>query len=453
MFSRIYESSNPDTLLKKKSIATFSITTIKYVLVWLLIWQDNSVSGSPLQVVEQFREYIYPIHPFEFLLGLCFLILLIERLITDDFTVKRSYFYGPLILIGLALFISWARGAWIRQEVAFVYEVHEAFLTPFEFFIFLNLFRDPKEWRVIILLLITASLAKSLDGIGIYFFAPDENKSWGTLLLWRDGYLLAIGISSIVLLLHYKGVALQWLKRVMICSAPIILMALITSYRRTFFIAILINVIVMFLLVGKGNRMNHLVIFFSLILSLFVVILFTDPIGFLTRIISGVINPKEEGSAYIRLMELPNVLLNIYHNPIFGTAIGTQWHQYIRMPLFANFTTLGTHNSYLYWPLRAGILGTIGFWWMIVRMWKCILIQLRFSISKEDIFFSQISFLMLVTYMVGSFFGLMYGDVVTIIIALHLTSLQLYIEERFNTHTYTNVRLVQSLKTGTLVYK
>src|SRR6187455_2235358 len=99
MFSRIYASSYPDPLLEKKSISAFSITTIKYVLVWLLIWQDNSVAGSPLQILEQFREYISPIHPFEFLLGLCFLILIIERLITNDFTVKRSYFYGPLILI------------------------------------------------------------------------------------------------------------------------------------------------------------------------------------------------------------------------------------------------------------------------------------------------------------------------------------------------------------------
>jgi O-antigen ligase len=152
-------------------------------------------------------------------------------------------------------------------------------------------------------------------------------------------------------------------------------------------------------------------------------------------------------------MELPNVLLNIYHNPIFGTAIGTQWYQYIRMPLFANYTTLGTHNSYLYWPLRSGILGTFGFWWMITRMWKTIALQLACAVTPEDRFYVHMSFFMMVTYMVGSFFGLMYGDTVTIIIALHMVSLQLFIEERFGIHTLKNIRFIDSLREKQIVYR
>jgi O-antigen ligase len=150
-------------------------------------------------------------------------------------------------------------------------------------------------------------------------------------------------------------------------------------------------------------------------------------------------------------MELPNVLLNIYNNPIFGTAIGTQWHQYLRMPLFANYTTLGTHNSYLYWPLRAGIMGLVGFWWMITRMWKTIFLQIRLQNSPEDRFFAFVSFFMLITYMVGSFFGLMYGDTVTVIVALHLTSLQLFLEERFGKHTLKNLKYWDSLRAKKLI--
>jgi hypothetical protein len=452
MFAKIYRTSIATYPFSEKETQIFALRTIKYFLVWFLIWQDNSVEGSPLQLVEQLRGAIYPIHPFEFILLLCFLTVSIERVLLEHYTVKRSYFYAPLILIGLALFVSWARGVWIKQEVAIVYEVHEAFLTPFEFFIFLNLFREPYEWRVIILLLITASVAKSFDGVAIYFFAPAENKSWGTLLLWRDGYLLALGISAMVLLLHYKGKILNWLKWAMIYTTPVIIMALITSYRRTFFVAILVNILLMFLTVGKGKRLKHLGIFFSLLIGIFIVVLATDPIGFITRVFSGVLNTAEEGSAYIRLMEYPNVLMNIYHNPIFGTAVGTQWHQYYRMPLFANFTTIGTHNSYLYWPLRTGIFGTFGFWWMIARMAKTIALQLKFTNSTEDKFFAQISLYMLITYMVGSFFGLMYGDVVTIIIALHLTSLQLFIEERLGTHSIKNVRLFRSLRSGNVTF-
>jgi O-antigen ligase len=300
-------------------------------------------------------------------------------------------------------------------------------------------------------LVVTASIAKGFDGVAIYLFAPAENKSWGTLMLWRDGFLVAMNITATALLLYYKGTTLKWLKRALLITLPVTLTALITSYRRTFFIAILVNLFLMFVTVGKGNRLKHLGIFFSLITAIFFVILATDPIGFLTRLFSAVVNPSEEGSAYIRLMELPNVLLNIYNNPIFGTAIGTQWHQYLRMPLFANYTTLGTHNSYLYWPLRAGIMGLVGFWWMITRMWKTIFLQIRLQNSPEDRFFAFVSFFMLITYMVGSFFGLMYGDTVTVIVALHLTSLQLFLEERFGKHTLKNLKYWDSLRAKKLI--
>jgi hypothetical protein len=192
----------------------------------------------------------------------------------------------------------------------------------------------------------------------------------------------------------------------------------------------------MFVSIGKGNRKKHALLFVSLLLTLFVFILVTDPIGFITRMFA-VVNPKEEGSAYIRLMELPNVLMNIYDNPIFGTAIGTQWHQYFRMPLFANFTTLGTHNSYL---------ALIGFWWMISRIWKVVLLQNRFTENVDDKFLAQISMYMIIMYMLGSFFGLMYGDIVTPIMAMYLTSLQLFTEERFGMTKINNIKLWQTLK-------
>lgn len=445
MFKRIYQTafvSQPTTLVGDKE--NMSLRFVKYFFLWLMLWQDSSVTGSIFQYQELFGS-MKPFRPFEIILLLNFLVLIIERTITRDYTVKRSYFWGPLILLGLAFFLSWMRGMVIRQEVAVVFEVHEAFLLPFEFFIFRNLLREPGEWRIIPILLILATIAKASDGVYIYFFSADEGKGWGVLQNWRDGYLLGMGVISLVHFLHYKGKTLQWLKKTLIICSPLIFFSLITSYRRTFFVAILVSLIIMFVSIGKGNRKKHAFLFVSLLLTLFVFILVTDPIGFITRMFA-VVNPKEEGSAYIRLMELPNVLMNIYDNPIFGTAIGTQWHQYFRMPLFANFTTLGTHNSYLYWPLRGGIFALIGFWWMISRIWKVVLLQNRFTENVDDKFLAQISMYMIIMYMLGSFFGLMYGDIVTPIMAMYLTSLQLFTEERFGMTKINNIKLWQTLK-------
>lgn len=415
------------------------------------MWQDSSITGSAFQYQELFAS-TSPFRPFEIILALNILILVIERTIERDYTIKRSFFWGPLILLGLAFFLSWMRGMVIRQEVAVVFEVHEAFLLPFEFFIFRNLLREPKEWRIIPILILLASIGKAADGVWIYLFSDDPNKSWGVLQNWRDGYLLGIGVCAIVLFMHYKGTALAWLKKTMLVASPIIFFSLITSYRRTFFVAIIVSLVLMFISIGKGKRMRHLGLFFLLLVTLAVVILLTDPIGFITRMFA-VVNPKEEGSAYIRLMELPNVLLNIYNNPIFGTAIGTQWYQYLRMPLFANFTTLGTHNSYLYWPLRGGIFALIGFWWMISKIWKVVLLQLRFTEGEDDKFLAQVSLYMIIIYMIGSFFGLMYGDVMTPIMALYLTSLQLFTEEKFGMTKINNIKLWQTLKQKRVVLR
>jgi hypothetical protein len=320
--------------LRYEEEGMMALRFLKYFFIWLQLWQDSSVYGSIFQFQELFGD-LSPFRPFEVILACNLLVLIIERTLTGDLTIKRSYFWPPLILLGVVFFLSWLRGMVIRQEFAIVFEVHEAFLLPFEFFIFRNLLREPKEWRVVLLLLILATIAKSADGVYIYFFTVSDKKGWGVLQNWRDGFLLGMGVISLVHLLHYKGTVLRWLKKTMIILSPMIFFSLITSYRRTFFVAIIISLLLMFLTIGKGNRKKHLVLFFSLIFVLFMVIVLTDPIGFITRMFA-VVNPKEEGSAYIRLMEFPNVLRNILENPILGTPIGTQWHQYFRMPLLAN---------------------------------------------------------------------------------------------------------------------
>lgn len=429
----------------------FSIRYLKYIFAWLTLWQDSSINGSIFQLYEYTGRFesIRPIEIFLFaLVGL----FLIERTLTRDYTFARSYFSTPLLLILLGLFTSWARGVYFTQNYTIVYEVHEAFELPFAFLLILNLFREKEDRLTLILLLILATVPKSVEGAYIKFFSDDPAKGWGVLMMWRDGFLLALGVVGLMLTMHYKGEKLKWLRKVMLISSPFLFFTLIVSYRRSFLLAVLVSAFLLLITVGKGKRKKHAWMLVGLLVSLIIFVLVTDPIGFLGRI-SGIIEPKEEGSAYIRLMELPNVLLNIYHNPIFGTPIGTEWHQYYRMPLFANFTTLGVHNTYLYWSLRTGLLGAIGFFWLMGRMWKSALINYRLAKTEEDWFISQVSIHMIVIYQVASFFGMMYGDAVTILLAVVLTAFQLQMKGITGRTSYRYVRLWETLRTGELVYK
>src|SRR5437764_6084106 len=128
-------------------------------------------------------------------------------------------------------------------------------------------------------------------------------------------------------------------------------------------------------------------------------------------------------------MELPNVIENIKRNPIFGTPVGVPWTTYFRMPISSVYTTLGTHNTYLYWPLRAGILGAIAFGWLLIRLWKSVLIQYSLRRNEDDFFYGQLSIHMLILYQVACFFGLMYGDMMASFLAVIITIIQLQTKE------------------------
>jgi hypothetical protein len=428
-----------------------SLRYIKYFCCWMLVWQDSSVDGSILQ----FYTYIgrtEPVRPIELVLFATLFVFLIERTILADWSFKRSYFTAPIVLILGALFLSWARGVFVSQHYGVVFEVHESFELPFVFFLILNLMRDVEDRRKLLYIMVLGTAVKAFEGAYIKYFSDDPHVGWGVLQMWRDGFLLAFGIASTLLLLHYKGKDLRWLKKTMLWVSPVMVFTLIVSYRRTFFVAILASTFVMFVTVGKGRRLKQLGLLLGLLVAFGLFILLTDPIGFLARL-AGIVQPGEEGSAYIRLMELPNVLLNIYHNPIFGTPIGTLWHEYYRMPTFANFTRVGVHNTYLYWPLRTGIFGTAGFVWMLFRMWKSTLVNLRLAKTEEDFFVSQLSIHILVIYQVACFFGLMYGDAVTVLVAIVLTAFQLQMRHLTGLTSYKDVDFFATWKAREIVLK
>ena len=136
--------------------------------------------------------------------------------------------------------------------------------------------------------------------------------------------------------------------------------------------------------------------------------------------------------------------MNIYHNPIFGVPIGTQWYQYYRMPVYANYTTLGCHNSYLYWPLRTGIMGSIAFLWFLARTWKAIIINIRTQKTEEDFFMNQFLIHGMIIYNFSCFFGLMYADAMNMMTGYILVLVQLQMKHQSGMISYKNVDFLRT---------
>ncbi len=429
----------------------FSLRMAKYFICWLLLWQDGMIPGSPLELRTWFPMVPNNITMMEVLCAVLFLVMTIERSITLDFTLRRSYYTGPLLMIVLTFFISWCRGCYYNQHVAFILEFHEVIELPYLFLFVSSAFRDEQDREVLWKLVFYAVVAKSFDGAYIYFFSNHPSKYWGVVQLWRDGYLLGNGVIGILLLLHYRGESLKKLRWLMLLTSPVFALSFIMSFRRTFFVGTFVCMMAMFLTLPRGRRKLHLVLVVS-ILAFFVATVFaTSPLEVVTRL-TGIVSPQNEGSAYIQLMELPNVIENIRRNPIWGVPAGVTWTTYYRMPLSAVYTTLGTHNTYLYWPLRGGILGSITFIWLLTKLWKSVLINYRLRKTEEDFVFGQWAIQMLIMYQVSCFFGLMYADMMSGMLAVLMTVFQLQTRHVAGRASLREVSFWQTMRTGTLVY-
>ncbi len=443
----------PEMMEPAKRRAFFSMRYTLYFFSWLCMWQGWHVSGSIFQLNFVATLLPSPLYLHELFLAITLALLLVERVINGDLTFSRSYFSGPILLMGFALVFSWIRGMIIRQEFTYVYEAHESILIVISFYIILNIFRSKEERKVLLILFFFATIMKAADSTWIKFFSTSEEKGWGTVLFWRDGFLLCMGIVIALIITQYRGKQLKWLRTTMLWFSPFIMYGLIVSYRRTFFIALFVSAVTMFITIGKGRRKKHAWIFVALLIGTVIFVFATDPVGIIARTVGGIFQPQEEGSSYIRLMEYPNILQNIYHNPIFGVPIGTQWFQYYKMPIFANYTTLGCHNTYLYWPLRTGIIGTIGFLWILLRIWKSLIVNIALQKTEEDFLMNQLLIHSIIVYNTASFFGLMYADAMGIMTSFILVMIQLQMIHESDMISYRDVNIWQTWRRKEIIYR
>src|ERR1035441_10630811 len=158
----------------------FTIRMLKYVVCWLMLWQDGTVGGS----IFQFGTFIKipPNVKWDEVLAVLLLVLvLIERSVTYDFTLRRSSYSGPFLLMSSFLFVGWLRGCIIHEHVGIVMEAHDLLAWPVCFFIVSNAFRDPEEGPLLFKIILLAMLPKCADGLWIWFFSSDPTKHWGVI--------------------------------------------------------------------------------------------------------------------------------------------------------------------------------------------------------------------------------------------------------------------------------
>lgn len=167
--------------------------------------------------------------------------------------------------------------------------------------------------------------------------------------------------------------------------AAVVGLALLLSYRRTFWLAFVVcAVVVVPLASGRAGR--------RLILPAAILVLLAGGLAFkagfsgslqgpvITRLQS--INPskltRNDQDRY-RLTERRNVLAELRAHPILGIGVGVRWH--VRTPLAPGFEDpdleFYTHTGFFWHWLKDGILGALAYAWVLIaglvggiRVWR-----------------------------------------------------------------------------------
>ncbi len=302
----------------------------------------------------------------EVLIFVLLLFAVIRRIVARDYEITPSRMTLPILGMGLLL----AAIPWVRMIVG-----GGGFKIPFEanfipfmvlmFFVWRLVFH-PSDVRLIAWMILAATLYKCVEGLLIFSL---NTAVWGALTGWRDGMLLALGVSGALIAFVIRPDRDDWyrrFRRVLLLVAPLIAIVFVLAMRRSYFLALALSLPVVFARLRPSER-KGLLVALAILSPLLVVGAATFGFDSLSMRIGSISTPTEEGSAAWRLLEFYNVIQMIGAKPFFGWPLGVEFINVTGINL-PEINSLMPHNSYLYAMLRGGVVGLIAWVWVLVRM-------------------------------------------------------------------------------------
>lgn len=292
---------------------------------------------------------------------------IIRRVVARDYYVTPSN--ATLPMIGVAAVLIGVPYLRMVLETGGIYIPFEANFFPFFVMMFVvwRLIFHPSDVRIMAWIILICAGYKCVEGISIFLFIKTD--IWGLLTGWRDGLLLSMVLSGVILSYAIRPTDEEWYKRLqkgLTFLTPFAAFVFIGSIRRSYILGLLVALPIIYFYLKSTERKRML----SMLLALAPFILASMVIvgaDIFTERVAGAATPTEEGSAAWRLIEFYNVLNMIAEKPIFGWPWGVEFINYtgIDLPLL---NSLIPHNIYLYALLRAGILGLAVWMWLMIVM-------------------------------------------------------------------------------------
>ena len=270
-----------------------------------------------------------------------------------------------LSVMGLALvsgvYVGRAGGASLTDTIIYVHVFAYLALVPM---IAVNLRVSPEQVRMVLTGAVALGIVKALLGLLVVVTGKGVAADGSTLTYYDPAanWLMSVAMLSILAAV-VGGIRLPWWT---IAGALLMLLTLILSYRRSFWIGDALGIALVVLL-GLSSLGRILALPAALLVGLAMwalggVALQSDsPLGQrVSSLSSSKINAKPDDR--YRIDERANVLANIREHPVAGLGLGVPWRADKQpLPIEADPTHQYVHFAALYWWLRLGVLGLVAY--------------------------------------------------------------------------------------------
>jgi len=289
---------------------------------------------------------------------------------------------APLALLGLATLAGVITGYTAHAEVSNGDLYHRAMNDIYLIFVPLlvvNVVRDTNALRAFVAVAAGIGAFKGLSGAYVALSGVGSQLTEGTV-----SYLDPV--PNLLMLVFILGVAAGLVRRVrmpgwVLAGAPIAFLALLLSYRRSFWIAAVFALILV-VIIASRRRGRAVIVVAGVALALTFAAVFTvgtsetstKPLVKRAQALSPSGMQANRGDRY-RNDERRNVIANIEEHPLTGIGLGVPWK--VQEPLAESHDRRYVHFALLWFWLAFGPLGVIAYLalmgtglWTAVTVWR-----------------------------------------------------------------------------------
>jgi hypothetical protein len=272
---------------------------------------------------------------------------------------------AALVLLALAilsgLLVGRDAGVGLRDAVLVAHVFVYLLAAPL---VVVNLRFDERAVRRMLGLAVALAALKALVGLAVVALGRGETVDGSTLTYYEPtaNWFMTVVLLGIIAALLGR-VRLPWWA---IASAPLLLLSLTLSYRRSFWIGDALALLLV-LALGLGATGRRLLLPLAVVAAgsfwaLGGVALQSDtPLGQRVQSLSSARISSNPYDRY-RIDERANVVAAIRAHPVAGLGLGVPWEASARpLPVEANPTHQYVHFAVLYWWLKLGILGALAY--------------------------------------------------------------------------------------------